>query len=191
MNTNRIFIDGLKIENFKNDDKIVHIEGVACTFGDANLNNEIVDEKSFEKFFELYNQNKIKPKLNWEHRDDILVGGIDEIISDKTGLYITAHLLKDIAFVRDTLLPLIENKDINSFSTEGLLSYNDIYEREDGTYYCKNFLLTGVSIVANPACTEAKFTLKNFINQYITDKKAEQEKIEEENQVKSKYYLFV
>lgn len=181
-----IFLNGLKIENAKNKENIIEIEGWACHFNRANLNKEIVDEKSFDKFFDMYKNGVLKPNLNYNHSDQ-LIGGIDDIVAMNEGLFMQAHLNKDVALVRDTIWPLIESDDLNSFSTEGYIDngWKGIVENDDDTYYVKDFILLGVAIVANPADWDAKFTLKNYIDEYRTQKEAEKVEIEKQ----SKWYL--
>lgn len=180
----KIYLNGLNIENVKNNTHTLDIEGTIAHYNRANLNRERVDSKSFDKFFELYNANKLRPRLNYEHTDQV-IGGVDEIVSFDDCLYMKAHLSKNVAIVRDTIIPLIESNDLTSFSTEGYVDYNDIEEFNDGTYYVKNFMLTGVSIVSCPADWEAKFSLTNAINEYINYKDEETT-----NKIQSKYYLF-
>ena len=190
---NTVYLNGLQIENVKDTEKTVEIEGFICHFNKANLNNEIVDANSFNNFFSLYRNNKLRPRLNYEHTNQ-LIGGIDEIETFDEGLYMRAHLAKNVAIVRDTILPLIEIKDLTSFSTEGYVDFNDIIEHADGTYYVSNFMLTGCSIVSCPADPQAKFSLSNFIKDYIAQKEEQQKQMEQnskQEEPKSKYYLFI
>lgn len=172
----KIYLNGLDIVNVVNSENTASIEGYAAHFNVPNLNYEIVDANSFNDFFELYNAGKIKPRLNWEHGDTIL-GGIDSLEIKDNGLYMKAHLNKGVKLVSDTILPLIEGGDLNSFSTEGFIDWNSIVENEDGTYYAKSFMLVGVSIVSVPADPEAKFSLNSFIKEYIESKKETVEEI--------------
>lgn len=167
---NIIYLNGLGFTKVTNTDNFVNIEGYAAHFNQANLNREIVNADSFNDFFELYNNGKLKPRLNYEHTEQLL-GGIDSLEIKDNGLYMTAHLNKGVKMVSDTLLPLIESGDLNSFSTEGYINWNDIVENEDGSYFVKSFMLTGVSIVSCPADPDAKFSLNSFINEYIESKK--------------------
>lgn len=169
---NTIYLDGLKIQSVNANENIVEIEGYAAHFGKANLNNEIVNASSFDDFFDLYNANKIKPRLNYEHTDQLL-GGIDGLEVKEDGLYMKAHLTKSVKIVSDTILPLIESGDLCSFSTEGYIDYNDIVEYADGTYLAKKFMLIGVSVVSVPADPQAKFSLNSFINEYKQYKEQE------------------
>ena len=159
-----IFFDSqsLLITNAVEEDNLLRIEGTAAHFGEANLNNEIVDEKSFENFFLLYNNGKLKPALNFNHDPYALIGGIDDLFIRDNALWCSAHLNKDIAICRDTLIPMVMSGDIKSYSTEGWVGFNDIVEHDDGTYYCKNFMLTGVAVVSLPADYNSEFSIKNY-----------------------------
>ncbi len=173
---NTIYINGLNIENVTNSDSSVTIEGYAAHFEKANLNREIVTADSFNDFFELWNNGKLRPRLNYEHTEQLL-GGIDDLSVKENGLYMVAHLNKNVKIVSDTILPLIESGDLNSFSTEGYIDWNDIVENEDGSYFVKSFMLTGVSIVSCPADPDAKFSLNSFINEYMESKRQKLEEI--------------
>lgn len=179
---NKIFINGIKIENAVNKDNIIEIEGYCCHYNKTNLNNERVDANSFKKFFEMYENGIVRPNLNYNHDSNKLIGGIDDIASMDEGLYMQAHLNKDVALVRDTIWPLIQSGDIDSVSTEGVIEngWKGIIENEDGSYYVKDFILLGVALVANPADWDAKFTFKNFLDENRA--KAEIDK-------RSKWYL--
>lgn len=180
-----IFLGQYKIENAIAKEDTIEIEGFACHFGRPNLNREIVDEKSFNTFFKMMEEGQLKPKLNWNHSDQ-LIGGIRDIISVDEGLYMTAYLNNKIALVRDMIAPSVLAGELDSFSTEGFLlnGYDGIEENEDGSYYVKDFLLTAVSVVATPADPNATFTLKNFIDEYQAQKIQQNETI-----IKSKWYL--
>lgn len=188
-----IVLGNFKIENAVNKEDIIEIEGFACHFGKKNLNNEIVNAQSFDTFFKMYENKELVPKLNYNHDNNYIIGGINDIISVEEGLYMSAYLNNKVSIVREMIAPNVLDGTLNAFSTEGFIKdgYNGIEENEDGSYYVKDFLLTMVAIVPTPADPSAHFSLKNFIDEYKANKKAEEEKIKEENQVKSKYYLFV
>lgn len=171
---NKIYFDNndLLITNAVNEDGFLRIEGTAAHFGSPNLNGEIVTAESFCNFFQLYNDGKLKPALNYNHDSTMLIGGIDSIYIKDNALCCSAHLNKDIAFCKDTLIPMVESGDIKSFSTEGYVGYNDIEEREDGNYFAKNFMLTAIAIVSVPADYKSEFCIKN----YFDEMKAQQAK---------------
>lgn len=150
------------ITNAVDEDNFLRIEGTAAHFDVPNLNNEIVDANSFTKFFEMYKENKIRPSLTYNHDSTNLIGGIDKIYIENNTLMCAAHINKNIKFCADTLIPSILAGDIRSYSTEGFVSYEDIEERENDTYYCKNFILTAVSCVNLPADYQSEFVIKNW-----------------------------
>lgn len=170
----------LAITNAAEDGDLLNIEGVACHYNRANLNGEIVNAKSFDVFFGLYNDKKLTPALNWSHNSDIIIGGIDSLVSKKDGLHMQAHLNKNVAIVRDTLLPNILAGDIKSLSTEGW-AQNIRWNDDDDTYYVGDFILTAVAVVSTPADYEAEFSVRNkFAN--LREQKPE-------TALKSKWYL--
>lgn len=185
----KIFINDLKIENAVDNDKFLAIEGYCCHFNKTNLNSERVDEHSFDTFFDMYVNNKLSPKLNWNHDNNLIIGSIDDLTAMKEGLYMKARINKDVAICRDMIIPNVLNHTLDSLSTEGYIlgGYDGIVENSDGSYYVKDFCLTMVAITPTPADWDAKFTLSNFINEYKAKKEEERKEIEK----KSKWYLFV
>lgn len=153
----------LHITNAVEDNDFLIIEGTAAHFDVPNLNSEIVNAASFDKFFKLYKEEKkIRPSLTYNHDSANLIGGIDDIYVENDTLMCLAHVNKNIRFCADTLIPSILAGDTKSFSTEGFVSYDDIEERENNTYYCKNFLLTAISVVNLPADYQSEFVIKNW-----------------------------
>lgn len=156
-----------KIENASLDNDMLKIEGYAAHYNKTNLNDEVVDSKSFDTFFSMYNAKQITPRLTWEHSDSV-IGGIDEIVSKTNGLWITAHLNNNVKIVNDMIAPNVLAGDLDSLSSEGyvLNGINGIVNNPDGSYYVRDFLLTAVSVVRTPADPEAKFTVKNFVDEW-------------------------
>lgn len=177
----------MHIFNVSEESNLIKIDGTAAHFDTPNLNGEVVNASSFDNFFALYNDGKLNPALTFNHDSAQLIGGIDKIyIADDT-LRCSAHINKDVAFVRDTLAPMILAGDIKSYSTEGYLAYSDIEELENGTYFAKNFLLTAVSIVSIPADYKSEFTIKNMYDAEAAKRAIEEEK----NRPQRKIYLLV
>ena len=165
MDSKIILRNTFHIENASSEDGNLTINGYCAHYDTPNLNSEIVNADSFNYFFSLYNDKKLKPALNFNHTDTI-IGGIDSIESKEDGLWMQAHLNGNVAICRDMIIPCILNGDLDSFSTEGYIYGNTdgIDFNEDGSYYVKNFLLTAVAIVATPADADAKFTVKNYLD---------------------------
>ena len=161
------------ITNAAVDGDFLNIEGYAAHYNKANLNREVVDSNSFTKFFAMYGEKKLIPLINWEHGDSV-IGDITKIESRDDGLWIQGRLNQGVKIVADMIAPNILAGTLNSFSTEGFIDggYDGIVENSDGTYYVKDFLLTAVSVVRNPADWDAKFSIKN----YFEELKAQQKK---------------
>lgn len=160
------------IENAFEEDGFINIEGYAAHYNKANLNNEVVDSRSFTRFFNMYANKELEPHVNWQHTDTV-VGPITEIVSREDGLWISAKLNKGVKIVDEMIAPNILAGTLNKFSTEGYIygGYDGIVENKDGSYYVKDFLLTSVSIVRTSADPQAVFTVKNFIDEWRENKK--------------------
>lgn len=177
----------LHIYNVQEESNFIKIDGTAAHFNTANLNGEIVDAASFDDFFALYDDGKITPAFTFNHDPNMLIGGIDKIYIDGDTLRCSAHINKDIAFCRDTLIPMVLAGDVKSYSTEGFVSYDTIEERENNTYYAGSFILTAVSCVTVPADYQSEFSIKNMF-----DENAAKVAVEEaEKKATRKVYLLV
>lgn len=159
----------LERENIKTSDdgKRTYIKGYACHFYTPNHNQEVVIEDSFREFFaELENGGQM-PIFNYQHSWDI-IGGWDKITSDDKGLIVEGHLVNDVALVRDTILPLLNDGVLNSLSTEGWSDWKsneDVYD-ENGNwshYIAHKFTLTGISLVGLPADFNATIDVQNAL----------------------------
>lgn len=153
------------IQNAVEDSDRLNIEGYCCHYNTTNLNDQIVDSRSFDYFFGLYNSGKMKPALNYEHTTEI-IGGVDSIERRDDGLFMTAHLNKSVP-VNNMIIPNILAGDIKSFSTEGFVKggYSGLVETENG-FYIKDFILTAVAIVSVPADWDAEFSVANMLKGY-------------------------
>lgn len=168
-----IFFNNINIENHEEQSDRLNIAGYICHFNRENLNSEVVDSNSFDEFFEMYNEGKLKPIVNYNHDSNQIIGGVDTIEVKENGLYMQAHLNRGVKINDDMIIPNILAGTINGFSTEGFIKdgYNGIVELDNGGYYVKSFLLTAVAVTATPADWDAKFSLNSFINEYIESKK--------------------
>lgn len=172
MENKNLILNSFKLENASLEDDFIKISGYAAHYNRVNLNSELVDERSFDYFFNLYNANELKPHLTWEHTDHV-IGGIDSIVSKPNGLWMDAHLNNNVKIVQEMIAPNVLSGDIDSVSTEGFIrnGYDGIVAYDDGSYYVKDFVLTAVSVVRNPADSLAKFTVRNFIDDWKSQEK--------------------
>lgn len=170
----------VKLFNFTEEDNKAVIKGRATRFNNTNLNHERVDAKSFDVFFQLWKSGDLKPVMNYEHCYDKVIGGIDTVEAKEDGLYVSAHLNKEIPFVNDWIIPNIKSGDISALSTEGyvLNGYDGIKWIDDDTYYVESFIMTALAITTNPADTQARFSLANAVAEWKLEKKNEKETIE-------------
>lgn len=166
-NNYKTFLNALKLERIENKeskDGLIKIAGYACHYGNANHNGEIVDENSFKKFFSDLESGGMMPMFNYQHDDTKIIGGWDKFDSRDDGLYAEGHLNTNSSFVKNEILPLVEAGDVTHLSTQGFCNYSDIDIKEDNYCYIKNFILTGVSLVALPADFSAKADLTNKLS---------------------------
>lgn len=155
----------MAITNAAEDGSVMRIEGYTAHWDEANLNRQRVNSKSFDKFFEMLKAGKLDyPVMNYNHDQNQLIGKVDSLERDGSGLFIKAHINKEVAFVRDTLLPLILNGDIDKLSTEGYITKNDVEFFDDGTFYIRNFMLSAIAVVSVPADWDAEFSVVNVVN---------------------------
>ena len=119
--------------NFEQDGDRFNLTGYAAHFGEANLNRERVDASSFAQCLKDRSEGKHNVVVNYNHQSEVY-GGVDEITTDSTGLFVRAHLNTAIPFVRDNLVPNILAGDLKSFSAEGVCpnGFEDIiYNQKD------------------------------------------------------------
>lgn len=154
------------IQNAFEGDGRLNIEGYCCHFNTTNLNDQIVDSRSFDYFFNLYDEGKMKPALNYEHTTTI-IGGIDSIERRDDGLFMQAHINRNVKIADEMIIPNILSGDIKSFSTEGFVKdgYSGLVETENG-FYIKNFVLTAVAVVSVPADWDSLFSVANMLKGY-------------------------
>lgn len=144
-----------KVTTAENEDGTIPIKGYACHFGVANLNHEIVTKDSFDKGFEVMKRAGIMPTLNYMHTGEI-IGVTDLLKPDDKGLWLEGRIVKT-AFVRDTLIPLMDAGTMNCLSTEGFVTRWTTQEDSDN-YIADEFTLLRVSVVDIPADMSAIFS---------------------------------
>lgn len=169
----------IKLVNLKENDGKMFLEGYTAHWDKKNLNQQIVDKKSFSRFFNMLNSNEIgKPIVNWEHERDKQIGGIDVVNIEDEGLFIEAHLNTEIPFVSDWLVPNIKANDLTGLSTEGYVygGIDGIIVNNDGSFYIRDFILTAVALTNNPADVEARFSLANAVQEWNIQKEIKKTK---------------
>lgn len=167
-----LILGNYKIENSKDSEDKLYFTGYCCHFNSANLNSEIVDENSFNTFFEMYNNKKLIPIVNYNHDNNQIIGGVESIISDKTGLYMEAYLSKGVKINDEMIIPNVINGTLTGLSTEGYILDNYIEERGDN-YYVPGFLLTAIAVTPHPADFNAHLSLNSYIEQLKATKNSQ------------------
>lgn len=158
----KILLTSQKIENSEVEGSLVKISGYCCHFNRANCNGEIVDKDSFVKFFETLHSNGMMPAMNFNHIPTQVIGGWDKIEAKDEGLWVEGHINTDVAFSRDTVIPLLNSGDLQGLSTEGFTEWCDVEEREDG-WYLKNFNMLAIAVCSSiPADMQAKFSVNSI-----------------------------
>lgn len=158
--------------NYEQSDEKFTLTGYAAHFGEANMNHERVAASSFAQCLKDREEGRHNIVVNYNHLSDVY-GGVDEITTDSTGLFVKAHLNTAIPFVRDNLIPNILAGDIKSFSTEGVCpnGFDDIvYNERDDTYFVKNFYLLAVAVTPHPADWKSEFTVANAFKMFAKER---------------------
>lgn len=158
----KLSLNSIKIDSpidFTTED-VVRVEGYAAHFDKVNLNGEIVTKESFDTFLRTLSEGGMMPMFTYNHDCNAIIGGWDTIRTDDTGLWCEGHLNKNVKFVSDTIIPLMQSGDLNYLSTEGFTPWDKVEETEEG-FLLKDFCLTAISLVALPADFSAKVNIKN------------------------------
>ena len=182
---NKIYLNNIRITNAVDDDGVGRIEGFAAHWYKPNFNDERVNASSFDTFFQLMGEGKIEPTLNFNHNPERIIGKIDKLEAKDEGLWMQAHVNKNVAFVKETVWPLIEAGDLTGLSTEGYIrSSDDVEWLKDDTYFVRSFILTAVAVCPTPADGYARFSVANVVN----NMRPTEEEVKEEIK-KTKWYI--
>lgn len=133
------------------DDEFFRFEGLASTFGNVDLVNDIVLRGAFKD--SLVEKT---PVILWQHKSDSPLGMPEEIRETEQGLFLKAKLPKADTFVAGRVIPQIKVGSISTMS----IGFR-IVEREfndEGIRLLKKVDLLEVSLVTFPANELAKVT---------------------------------
>lgn len=146
-------------DNIVTDGDVLRIKGYCCHFGKPNGNGEIVNKDSFDRWFNELKPTDVMPSINLMHTDRI-IGGIDVLRPDDTGLWMEGRICLT-PFVRDEIMPLIDNGFLVHLSTQGWVTrWHEQLDEDTDRYYfvADEYLLMGVALVDVPADLNAKFS---------------------------------
>lgn len=137
-----------EVKEFGNDNDYFTFEGYASTFGNTDLDGDIIDQGAFDKFLAT---NKQVPIL-WSHEMNMPVGKSTQLTIDSKGLYIKARMPKDDDFVKGRVMPQMK---VGSIEEMSIGFFVKDYEIEKGTRHIKEIDLFETSLVAKAANPKA------------------------------------
>jgi|13_taG_2_1085334.scaffolds.fasta_scaffold08584_2 HK97 family phage prohead protease len=137
-----------EVKEFGSDDEYFTFEGYASTFGNTDLDGDIIDAGAFDSFIST---NKQIPIL-WSHQMNMPVGKTTQLYIDQKGLYIKARLPKGDDFVKGRVIPQMK---VGSISEMSIGFFVKDYDIQKGTRHIKEVDLFETSLVAKAANPQA------------------------------------
>jgi HK97 family phage prohead protease len=129
---------------FEDDDQLFRFEGLASTFGNIDLVDDIVARGAFEESIK-----QRMPKILWQHSSREPIGMPEIATETEEGLFIRAKLPKEDTFVSGRVIPQIKIGSINAMSI-GFID-QDSETNGQGIRTLKKIDLKEVSLVSFPA----------------------------------------
>lgn len=145
----------------KQDDDRFTVEGMAST-DDLDLVNDVVMPGAFNEALKTR-----EPKILYQHDQQKPIGIAGDIKQTKDGLFLSAKLSNTL-LVRETIIPLIKDGVLDSFSIGFYVDPIDITYKNNVRYINKAELYE-VSIVTFPAQPNAKITNYKNLDEQIED----------------------
>ena len=140
------------------DDEFFRFEGLASTFGNVDLANDIVLRGAFKD--SLVEKT---PVILWQHKSDSPLGMPEEIRETEQGLFLKAKLPKADTFVAGRVIPQIKVGSISTMSIGFRIVERDF--NDEGIRLLKKVDLLEVSLVTFPANELAKVTGFKTVNE--------------------------
>lgn len=141
------------------DEKFFVFEGLASTFGNTDLVDDVVDKGAFLNSLALR-----MPKVLWQHDTSEPIGMPESLFETEQGLLIKARLPRDDTFVSGRVIPQMKVGSISSMSIG--FTVKD-FEIMDGIRHLKEIDLFEISLVTFPANPAAQ--VQDFKNYTIDD----------------------
>jgi len=132
------------------DDKFFVFEGLASTFGNTDLVDDIVDKGAFANSLAIR-----MPKVLWQHDTAEPIGMPEQIMETEQGLFMKARLPKDDTFVSGRVIPQLKVGSISSMSIGFTVKDFDVVGE---IRHLKEVELFEISLVTFPANTKAEVT---------------------------------
>lgn len=134
------------------DDEFFRFEGLASTFGNIDLVDDIMEPGSFKE--SLVNT---LPIILWQHRSSEPIGMPEEIRETPEGLFVKVRLPKEDSLVRERVIPQIKIGSIRTMSIGFRVRESSFDEVTDIRRIQKVDLLE-ISLVTFPANPQARVT---------------------------------
>ena len=99
------------LDNDNDDDGFFRFEGMASTFGNLDLVDDIIEPGAFTESLK-----EILPVILWQHRSSEPIGMPEEIRETDEGLFIRARLPKDDTMVSGRVIPQVKVGSIRTMS---------------------------------------------------------------------------
>ena len=135
------------------DDGFFRFEGLASTFGNIDLVDDVVVKGAFAESLK-----KRTPIILWQHFSDEPIGMPEEIMENEDGLFIRARLPKEDTLVKGRVIPQIKVGSIRTMSIGFRIPPGGAEVDADGIRRLKQIELLEVSLVTFPANPQARVT---------------------------------
>lgn len=139
-----------EIKQMTEDDEFFFFEGLAATFGNIDLVDDVVMPGAF-----IDTLSSLTPKVLWQHDSHSPIGMPDEIKEMDGGLFLKAKLPKADTFVSGRVMPQVK---VGSISAMSIGFSVDEFEIKDGVRILNKIKLFEVSLVTFPANPKAVVT---------------------------------
>ena len=142
----------LEIKQVSEDDDFFIFEGMASTFGNIDLTDDIVAPGAFQESI-----SKELPVILWQHDSREPIGVPIEVKETADGLFIRVKLPKEDTFVSGRVAPQLRVGSIKSMSI-GFRTIKSEMDNDSGIRTLVKVDLKEVSLVTFPANPEARVT---------------------------------
>lgn len=137
------------------DDEFFRFEGLASTFGNVDLVNDIVVRGAF-----IESLQEKTPVILWQHQKNEPIGMPEEIREIEQGLYIKGKLPKSDTFVTGRVIPQIKVGSITKMSIGYIVVERDF--NDEGVRLLKKVNLLEISLVTSVFAANQLANLTGF-----------------------------
>lgn len=141
-----------EIKQIEEEDGVFTFEGFASTFGNEDLDSDVIDKGAFSKSLA-----KRTPKLLWQHSMDEPLGVFTLLEERESGLFVKAKLPLEDTFVSGRVIPQVKIGSITSMSI-GFFIVEATFNRDTDVRTIHEVELFEISLVSIPANPQAVIT---------------------------------